>query len=262
MGKCRVGFSALLFDMYRPTSERISATPSNDCSVTVLAALPSNCNTFRDEKNLGMHADTFGQNCVKVTEGSVGRNSLVGIATSYRLNSSGIESRLGRDILRPPRPALGLTQSPLWWVPGLFLGGKAARAWHWPPTPSGAEVQERVELCLYSSFGTSRSFLEWTLPLLLPWKAVSPWLMGKKAVEAFSHFCLLRYPHAPSVICVNIHVNRLGREESTTVPGYMEGWIHGISFRCLTLASVATSVFMVYLRRIVGHYWVISSKYV
>jgi hypothetical protein len=56
------------------------------------------------------------------------------------------------------------------------------------------------------------------------------------------------------VISVNIDVNRMGGEESITVPVYMEGWIHGISFRGLTLASVATSLFVVYLRRIVGHY--------
>ena len=65
---------------------------------------------------------------VEVTEGSVGRNSVVGIATSYGLNGPGIESRWGRDFPRPPRPALGHTQPPLWWESSLFLGDEAAGA--------------------------------------------------------------------------------------------------------------------------------------
>jgi hypothetical protein len=60
---------------------------------------------------------------------SVGRESVVGIANRYVLDGSGIESRWGRDISQPSRPALGSTQAPIQWVPGLFPGDKAAGAW-------------------------------------------------------------------------------------------------------------------------------------
>jgi hypothetical protein len=59
----------------------------------------------------------------------IGRDSVVGTATRYRLDGPGIESRWGRDFLQPSRPALGPTQPPIQWVPGLFPGGKVDRAW-------------------------------------------------------------------------------------------------------------------------------------
>ena len=56
-------------------------------------------------------------------------NSSVGIATRYGLDGPGIESRCGRNFPHPSRPALGPTQPPIQWVPGLFPGGKPAGAW-------------------------------------------------------------------------------------------------------------------------------------
>ena len=59
---------------------------------------------------------------------SWGRDSVVGIATRYGLDSPWIESRWGRDFPHPSRPALGLTQPPIQWVPDLSWG-KAAGEW-------------------------------------------------------------------------------------------------------------------------------------
>jgi hypothetical protein len=95
----------------------------------------------------------------------MGRDSLVGIVTHYRLDCPGIESWWGGEIFRtrPERP---------WGPPSLLYNGYHVfpGAWRCPPTPSGAEVKERVELYLYSPSGPSWPVLGWTLPLLLCFK--------------------------------------------------------------------------------------------
>ena len=81
------------------------------------------------------------------TQQLVGRDSSIGIATRYELNRPEIESRWELLFPHPSAPSVG--SSLLYNRYRVFHVGKAAGVWRWPPTPSSAEVKERVELYIY-----------------------------------------------------------------------------------------------------------------
>ena len=62
----------------------------------------------------------------QVTNLRGGPGSSVGIATDYRLDGPGSNPG-GDQIFRPYKPALGPTQPPVKWVPGLSRGVKCGR---------------------------------------------------------------------------------------------------------------------------------------
>jgi len=71
-----------------------------------------------------------------------GPGSVLGIATGYGLVGLGIESRWGRDFPHLSRQALGPTQPPIQWVPGLLRGKERPGHEADPSLPSSAVVKK------------------------------------------------------------------------------------------------------------------------
>ena len=82
----------------------------------------SACLMLPDRRILTSHSRNSGSLLSLTSHSTRGPGNVVGIATGYGLDGPGIESRWGRDIPHPSRPAVGPTQSPVQWVPSLSRG--------------------------------------------------------------------------------------------------------------------------------------------
>ena len=71
-----------------------------------------------------------------------GPGSVVGIATGYGMDGPGIGSRWRRNFPNLSRPALGPTQPPVQWVPGLSRGKERPGRDADPSPPSSAVVMK------------------------------------------------------------------------------------------------------------------------
>jgi len=92
----------------------------------------------------------------------LGRDSSVSIGIRYGLDGPGIEFRWGRDVPHPFKPALGVHPVSYTMGTGSFPGVKSGRGVALTTHPHlGQEVKEKVDLYLYSPFGSSWPLLGW-----------------------------------------------------------------------------------------------------
>ena len=113
------------------------------------------------------------------------RNSLVGIATRYRLDGAGLESRWRQYL---PIFQIGTVAHPATYTvgSGYFPGVKRPRRGVERPPPSSAEVEEKVELYLYYPSGLSWPVIEWNFPLPLLFTGLSSLSNGTDWLYLFS----------------------------------------------------------------------------
>jgi len=82
---------------------------------------------------------------------------------SLQAGRSGDRIPRGARFSTPVQPGPWSPPSLLYNVYQVFPWSKETEAWCWPPTPSSAEVKERVELYLCSTSEPSWPVLGWTL---------------------------------------------------------------------------------------------------
>jgi hypothetical protein len=96
-----------------------------------------------------------------------GRDSAAGVATRYGLDGPGIESLWEQDFPHTSGPALGPTSPPYNGYIFSYPGVKRPDRSNDHPPPSSTEVEERIELHLYSpcAHSTACSRVNFTSPL-------------------------------------------------------------------------------------------------
>jgi hypothetical protein len=90
---------------------------------------------------------------------NVGRDNVVGIATRYGLDRTGIASRWNREFPNPSRTVLGPPNLLYSRYRVSFPSVKRPGLVTEHPLLSSSEVKERVELYLYFQFGPSRQVM-------------------------------------------------------------------------------------------------------
>ena len=115
---------------------------------------------------------------------------IIGISSCYWLDGLRIESRWERDFPDRSRLALGTTQPLVKRVAAFFLPGlkRLGRGVNYP-SPSCAELKERVELYLHSLFGPSWPVLRWMLPLPFVHLVVSFMVVTILRICAVKRYC-------------------------------------------------------------------------
>jgi len=87
-------------------------------ALKIVASIPTAVLT----SNTSVYDDLLKKGICNYLSNVMGRDNSVGIAIRYWLDGPEIESRWARDFPHLSRPALGATQPPIQWVPGLSRG--------------------------------------------------------------------------------------------------------------------------------------------